>query len=222
VREPAGLGNHSPTLVISWDPAKLHISGEDVADIVATTKPRIALAGGSGGTGRGGPRANVQEAANTTSVSITLFQMRPGDDKVVADRLYAILAEKRSPKPAPAAPAGNLTGRWDVDVEFFSSKSQHTLHLTQDGSKLEGSHKGDYSVRDVFGTIEGNEVKLRSQLSMPGDSLPFIFDGTLAGDTISGPIYMGEYLTAKFTAKRVNNPANPGEIRIPNGPPLAN
>jgi hypothetical protein len=209
-------------MVISWDPAKLHISGEDVADIVATTKPRIALAGGSGGTGRG-PRANVQQDANTTSVSVTPWQMQPGEDKIVADRLYAILAEKRSPKPAPAEPAANLSGRWDVDVEFFSSKSQHTLQLTQDGNKIQGSHKGDYSVRDVFGTIEGNQVKLRSQLSVPGDSVPFIFAGALTGDTMSGPIYMGEYLNAKFTAKRYAYPARPGgEIRIPTGPPLAN
>ena len=37
------------------------------------------------------------------------------------------------PKSAPEIAAasrsrGNLSGRWDVDVEFFSSKSQHTLH----------------------------------------------------------------------------------------------
>jgi D-glucosaminate-6-phosphate ammonia-lyase len=221
VREPQGLSNHSPVLVVSWDPAKLHLNGEDVGDIVATTKPRIALAAGGGGTGRG-PRAAVPEAANTTSVTITAFQMRPGDAKVVADRLYEVLSEKRSPKPAPAAPAGNVSGRWDVTVEFFSSKSQHTLTLTQEGSRIAGSHKGDYSSRDVVGTMEGDKVRLRSQLSMPGDSVPFIFDATLAGDTLSGPIFMGEYLNAKFTAKRSPSPAGPAEVRVPVGHPLAN
>src|SRR5207248_11246587 len=49
VREPTGLSNHSPTLTISWDPAKLHIDGEEVAEVLATTKPRIALATGGGG-----------------------------------------------------------------------------------------------------------------------------------------------------------------------------
>lgn len=78
-------------------------------------------------------------------------------------------------------------------------------------------------MRDVFGTIEGNEIKLRSQASAPGDSIGFIFHGTLSGDMISGPIYMGEYLNARFTAKRHSYPAGPGgEIRIPTGPPLAN
>src|SRR5215831_12347536 len=52
VREPNGLSNHSPTLVISWDPAALHVTGEEIAEEVATTKPRIALSGGAEG-GRG-------------------------------------------------------------------------------------------------------------------------------------------------------------------------
>jgi D-glucosaminate-6-phosphate ammonia-lyase len=78
-------------------------------------------------------------------------------------------------------------------------------------------------VRDVSGTIEGDQVKLRSQASMPGDSLGFIFAGALADDQISGSIYMGEYLNARFTAKRYVYPAGPGApIRIPTGPPLAN
>ena len=136
--------------------------------------------------------------------------MQPGDDKVVADRLHAVLSQKRSPKSsAPPAPAANLSGRWEVNVEFFSSKSRHTLFLMQEGNRIQGSHQGDYSTRDVYGTIEGNQIKLRSQASAPGDSVGFIFAGTLAGDTISGPIYMGEYLNARFTAKRSNYPAGP-------------
>jgi D-glucosaminate-6-phosphate ammonia-lyase len=222
VREPQGLGNRSPGLTISWDPAKLHITGEEVSEELATTKPRIALGGGGGG-GRGGRGAAAD--TSSTSVSITAWMMKPEDVKTVADRLYAVLSQKRNPKPATAtpAPAANLSGRWDVSVEFFSSKSEHTLYITQDGNRIQGSHKGDFSTRDVFGTIEGDQIKLRSQLSAPGDSVGFIFAGTLAGDTFSGPIYMGEYLNAKFTAKRYSYPAGPSAvIRIPTGPPLAN
>ena len=54
VREPQGLSNRSPVLAVSWDPSKLHITGEEVAEEFATTKPRIALGGAGGGGGRGG------------------------------------------------------------------------------------------------------------------------------------------------------------------------
>jgi hypothetical protein len=121
-----------------------------------------------------------------------------------------------------AAPVSNISGRWDVELAFFSSKSRHTLTLEQNGNRLYGSHKGDFSVRDVFGTIEGDQIKLQSTDSKPGDSITFTFLGALAGDTFSGPVYMGEYLNAKFTAQRHTYPERRGTILIPGGPPLAN
>jgi hypothetical protein len=151
--------------------------------------------------------------------------MQPGDDKVVADRIYEVLSRKRSPRPDPPAPAMNLSGRWDVNVEFFSSKSQHVLFLQQDGASVNGSHKADFSVRDVQGIIEGNQIKLRSNTTErgSGDSVPFVFAGTGTGDAFSGTLYMGEYLNAKFTATRRPYAAGPNApIVLPGGPPLAN
>jgi len=219
VREPAGLSNHSPTLVVSWDPAKLHVTGEEIAEELARTKPRIALGGGEGG-GR-----NRREPDNgKTSISITAWMMQPGDDKIVADRIHEVLSIKRSPRPEPAAPETNLSGRWDVNVEFFSSKSQHALFLQQDGGRVNGSHKSDFSVRDVQGTIEGGQIKLRSNTAErgSGDSIPYIFAGTVSGDAFSGTLYMGEYLNAKFTATRRPYAAGSSAIVLPGGPPLAN
>jgi L-seryl-tRNA(Ser) seleniumtransferase len=219
VREPMGLSNHSPALVISWDPAKLHVIGEEVAEELARTKPRIALAGGEGG-GR-----NRREPDNgKTSISITAWMMQPGDDKIVADRIHEVLSIKRSPRPEPAAPVTNLSGRWDVNVEFFSSKSQHVLFLQQDGGRVNGSHKSDFSVRDVQGTIEGGQIKLRSNTAErgSGDSIPYIFAGAVSGDAVSGTLYMGEYLNAKFTATRRPYAEGSRAIVLPGGPPLAN
>jgi len=218
VREPAGLSNHSPTLVVSWDPAKLHVIGEEIAEELARTKPRIALAGGSFGRNRGEPDNGK------TSISITAWMMQPGDDKIVADRIHEVLSIKRSPRPEPAAPETNLSGRWDVNVEFFSSKSQHVLFLQQDGGRVNGSHKSDFAVRDVQGTIEGGQIKLRSNTPErgSGDSIPYIFAGTVSGDAFSGTLYMGEYLNAKFTATRRPYAAGSSAIVLPGGPPLAN
>jgi hypothetical protein len=109
-----------------------------------------------------------------------------------------------------------------VEVTYFSSKSRHTLTLEQDGNRLRGSHQGDFSSRDVSGTIEGDQIKLQSTDYKPGDSITYTFAGSLAGDTFSGPVYMGEYLNAKFSAKRHAYQERRGTIMIPGGPPLAN
>ena len=221
LREPTGLGNKSPSLSITWDSTKIHITGEELAEEFARTKPRIALGGGGGGGRRGG--GGEPPPPNTTGVSITAWQMQPGEDKIVADRLYSALTQKRSPRSTTVpAPAANITGHWDVDVEYLSSRSQHALYVEQDGNWIQGSHKGDLSVREMTGMIEGDKVTLRSTDRRPGDNVTFIFSGTLAADgTISGPIHLGEYLTAKFTAKRHAYSTTRTRIMVPGGPPIA-
>ena len=69
--------------------------------------------------------------------------------------------------------------------------------------------------------IEGDAVTLRSVDQRPGDSITFIFAGTLTNGTISGRIHMGEDLTSKFTAKRHTYTTTRTRIRVPSGPPLA-
>jgi D-glucosaminate-6-phosphate ammonia-lyase len=213
VREPSGLSNKSPSLTITWDPSKLHITGDEVAEELARTKPRIALGGDTRGS---------EAEPGTTAISVTAWMMQPGDDKIVAERLYDVLSAKRSPRSTDmTAPSTNVSGRWDVDIEFFSSHSRHTLFIEQDGNWIRGSHQGDFTVRDMVGMIEGNEVKLRSIERRPGASVTFIFSGTVSGDTMSGPIHMGEYLNAKFTAKRHAYSTERTRIVVPKGPPLA-
>lgn len=217
VREPTDLSNKSPSLAITWDSTKLHVTGEEIAEELATTKPRIAI-----GAGGGGGRGSTPAPQGTTGVTVTAWQMQPGEDKIVADRLHGVLSRRREPRSSDMpAPSANLTGRWDVDVEFFSSRSQHTFHIEQDGNWIQGSHKGDYSAREMVGMIEGDKVTLRSVDRRPGDSVTFIFSGTLSAGTISGPVHMGEYLTARFTAKRHAYQTTRTRIRVPSGPPLA-
>ena len=208
VFEPTDLSNHSPVLNINWDPNKLNITGEDVAEEFGRTKPRIAV--------------GAHTENGTTSINVTTGQMQPGNEKVVADRIYNLLSQKRNPKSdAMNAPAATINGRWDLDVQFFSSTSRHTLFIEQDGNWLQGSHKGDFSTRELTGTIEGDQVKLRSVDHPVADNITFTFSGTLANDAISGQIHMGEYRTASFTAKRSKNKSPRKKISVPSGPPLA-
>lgn len=208
VTEPTDLNNHAPVLHINWDPDKLHITGEEVAEETARNKPRIAI----GGRSRDGQ----------TSVTITPNQMRPGNAKVVADRLYGILSQKRSPKDDKMkAPAVDLTGHWEVEMEFFTSKSQHHWFIEQDGNWIQGKHQSDFAGQEIVGMVEGKEVKMRSDYRVPGNSLSYWFSGEATADKISGSVYMGEYLTAKFTASRARYRSERRRIDIPGGPPLA-
>jgi hypothetical protein len=193
------------------------VTGEDVAEELAKNSPRVAVGAGGGGGGRG-----ATPDPNVTSISVTAWMMQPGDDKVAADRIHSVLSRKRSPRVMTMAPpATNLTGGWDVEIEFFSSKSQHAFSIEQDGNWLRGTHQGDFAVKDMVGEIEGDQVKLRSTERRPGATVTFTFAGSIANNTMSGMVYMGEYLNAKFSAKRRPAPQTYTRIRVPSGRPLA-
>ena len=208
VEQPSGLSNRSPTLVIRWDPAALRISGEQVAEDFARNKPRIAL--------------GSQDEAGRASIRITPSQMQPGNEQVVAERIVQVLTQARAAQPTELAPAQvDLGGHWDLTVEYHSSTSQHRLYLQQEGNWVEGMHHSEFSSQEIAGTVEGDQVKLRSEVRRPGDRIPFLFAGRASGDILSGSIHLGEYLTARFTAKRATYEPVRKPFAIPGGPPLA-
>ena len=208
VIEPVNLNNKYPVLHIIWDHEKFYVTGYEIAEEVGRNKPRIAL-------------GNRDEPDGTTSIQITPGHMQAGEEKIVSDRLFEVLSKKRSPKPEMKTPATNLSGRWDVEVHYALSTSQHSFTIEQDGNWIQGTHKGDMDTKNMVGTIDGDEVKIKSTIPIVGNIIIYLFSGKVSGDTISVDIHMGEYLTAKFTAKRNKTKLPRQKVMIPGGQPLA-
>jgi seryl-tRNA(Sec) selenium transferase len=209
IEEPKGLSNHSPSLVISWNPDSIGINGPDVQESLATKQPRIAV------------HSNYIDETGNTAVIISSGQMQPGNDKTVSDRIVEILTKPDAKPKEMTAPAADLTGRWDVQIEFYSSSSRHTFFIEQEGNWIKGSHNGDFSIRDMAGILDGDQVKLSSSDRHVADNIPFIFYGTVSGGKMSGQIFMGEYIRASFTAERHEQKQVHKPIRVPKGQPLA-
>ena len=208
VNEPQGLSNRSPSLTITWNPEKFNINGPEVAAELASIQPRIAV------------HSNQGDGSGNTSITIASGQMQPGNDKVVAERIVNILSQKHDKPKEMNPPSVNISGHWDVDIEFYSSTSRHAIFLEQDGNWIKGSHKGDFSMREMVGTVEGDQVKLSSSDRHIADGILFVFSGTVSGDTISGQIYLGEYIGAKFKATRHIQKVVRGPIKFPRVQPL--
>jgi uncharacterized pyridoxal phosphate-dependent enzyme len=192
IAETTELSNRTPSLSIRWDPKRLGISGAAVAKHLFDNEPRITTPGG-------------RDREGQTSISITPYMMAAGEEKIVADRIHAILSNppKQDAPARTAAPAVDLTGQWDVHIEYAANTSNHTLHLKQVDNRIEGTHQGDFVSRDLAGTIDGNSVQISSSYTeRHGDALSFRFIGTTAADGMSGTLDMGEYLMAKWSARR--------------------
>jgi uncharacterized pyridoxal phosphate-dependent enzyme len=189
--QPKGLSNRMPSLRVFWNRAQVGMSGDQVARTLFEGTPRVGVFAA---------RHDTDQAL--TGVAVNPYMMAAGDEKVVADRLVAILTNPtRKDEAAPAAPAADVSGQWDVRVEYAASASNHGLTLRQKGSDVDGAHRGDFQTRDLSGTIDGDTVRLRSSLG-GGDSVNYTFNGKVSGDEMSGTLDMGEYLAGRWSARR--------------------
>lgn len=196
VNQPNGLSNRTPSLRIVWDRQKLGIAGDAVARLLFNGDPRITL------DARGGGQAGQP---GQTGVSVTPYMMAPGDERIVADRLVAVLSKPpaQTEPTTLAAPAADLTGQWNVRIQYAAATSNHTLHVTQKGNDLGGFHQGEFMTREITGAIDGDNVRIRSAYGEQlGDSVNLTFTGNVTGDQMGGPLDMGEYLGATWTATR--------------------
>ena len=68
------LGNITPTLEVAWDPAQIKMTGKELQEKLRNGSPSIEVAGGK-----------------ENSINITVWVMKPGEDKIVAKRLKEVL-----------------------------------------------------------------------------------------------------------------------------------
>ncbi len=181
-------GGPFPTLTISWDPGKIGYTAEQIHEILITGEPAIQTHASGGGS----------------SFPLRPVAMKPGEYKIVADRLAEVFraAPNSKPKSAIKPPAGDVTGRWDVSVQFMRGSSDHLLFLEAEGANIAGTHVGTVKRGPVEGKIDGDHVQFSSVLAFEGSRLGYDFSGTIKGDVMEGEIDLGEYPAAKFTARR--------------------
>ena len=196
VHQPsADLSNRTPELMIQWDGAKLGITGQEVGKIVLDTEPRIVVA-----------RAAGSRTGNMAStIGIVPYQMMPGDEKVVADRLYALLSKPPKIENPPAPPSGSpaaLAGQWDLHMDFVYGSVNHTLMIEQDGAKLVGTHQGEFASGELNGTVAANTVRFQSALPTEGTRVSFQFSGTAEDGKMQGTVALGEYGEARWSAEK--------------------
>jgi uncharacterized pyridoxal phosphate-dependent enzyme len=80
------VANHVPHLLVTYDPNRVKISATEVMKQLRSGAPRIELNPGTGGAPAS---AGLPGGPNTIIVGVWMLQ--PGEDSIVADRLYDVL-----------------------------------------------------------------------------------------------------------------------------------
>ena len=80
---PEQIANHTVSLRISWDPSKISLTTKQVMQQLAASRPRSIRMGGNGDD-------ETKKPKNPT-VELTPWQLQPGDEMIIANRLSEIL-----------------------------------------------------------------------------------------------------------------------------------
>ncbi|MGB9435800.1 MAG: aminotransferase class V-fold PLP-dependent enzyme, partial [Candidatus Acidiferrum sp.] len=80
------VANHVPHLLITYDQNRIRISAADVMEKLRTGTPRIEL-----NPGTGGASASAGLPGGPNSIIVGVWMLQPGEDSIVAGRLYDTL-----------------------------------------------------------------------------------------------------------------------------------
>jgi hypothetical protein len=188
------LSNRAPTLSIHWDAAKVGITGTELVEKLDKGTPRILVTGGQG----------RRPGMMNSSIGVMPYMMQPGDYKIVADTLSKYL---RNPghfedPPVYTGATANLSGSWNVTINYVRGTGQQQFVLQQTGTAVSGDQKGEIFNATLSGKVDADHVLLTSVMHANGYQVPYTFTGVVNGNTLAGDVRMGEYGVATFHAAR--------------------
>jgi seryl-tRNA(Sec) selenium transferase len=192
--EPEDLSNRAPTLQISWDANVLKITGTELAAKLDAGTPRIILGGARG------RRPDMMQSG----ISVMPYMMDAGEDKIIADAIYAALTNPGEYKD-PVIPTGEpakVDGTWGVTIDYPRGTGEQKFTLQQSGNDLTGTQTGEIYHATFKGTIHADQIDLHSAMPVPGNVIAWTFKGAVDGNNIAGTVNMGEYGNATWKAIR--------------------
>jgi len=172
----------------------LKITGTELVARLDAGTPRILVDGGTG----------VRPTKMESSITIMPYMMDPGEDRIIANAIYEGLT-KPGYYDDPVIPTGapvSVQGAWAVAIQYSRGVGEQQFTLEQSGNDLTGTQRGELYTTALKGVVHADQVELRSNMEVSGNSIPWNFHGIVQGNSMSGKVQLGEYGEATWKAVR--------------------
>jgi D-glucosaminate-6-phosphate ammonia-lyase len=164
---------------------KLHITWDPVQHPVTSNQLRQALLDGE-------PRIMLDDIAGTAqSVRIDPVNLQPGEAYEVGRAIAQVLARLRPAGRVVTEPAIDVSGLWEITVDFLRGRRVHRLHLDQDGTALSGRQDSEQFSGGVAGHVSGSTVELTFDGLYEGSTIFYSFAGEAAPSHMGGTVLFG-------------------------------
>ncbi len=101
------------------------------------------------------------------------------------------------------AARASVAGKWNLSVQFEQGSGAPTVVFKQDGETLSGTYTGQFGEAPLTGTLKGNDIVFRVNVSAQGYDVEFVYSGTLESDTtMKGTVDLGGMASGTWTGKK--------------------
>ena len=99
---------------------------------------------------------------------------------VVALTMFAVGCGSPAPKkPVTKPPLMNLSGRWEIEINFVAGSTTWNLYIDNNGNELKGVYRSPVVPEGTLtGHIDGDHVEMRSDGRHEGMEFHYIFTGS--------------------------------------------
>ena len=174
VIEPKGVVR-VPVLRVKWD--GIALDGMGLRNRVLEGEPRVML---------------DDTSATANSINVDPFQLATGEAAEVGKAIATALNAARTLKPAPEPAATiDLSGNWNVRVQFLHGERTHKLRLQQQGSELSGSQQSEQFESNVVGHLAAQKVRMEFETRHEGSAIAYRFEGQVSDGKMQGEVLLG-------------------------------
>ena len=137
-----------------------------------------------------------------TSIHLTAWIMLAGAPLVAGTVVplapvepVAVVLEQEKPQ--------DVSGTWDLTVDFGQGTGNPSVTFKQDGEKLTGTYSSQvFGEQKVTGTLKGSAITFSFTGAIEGNSLVVTYTGTVEKDTMKGKVTLGDAAEGTFTGKK--------------------
>ncbi len=96
----------------------------------------------------------------------------------------------------------DLSGSWEIDLQFVRGRARHTVVLEQDGADLSGQYRSQFGEQALRGKVQGDQVEMHVGISYQHVGAHYAFRGQVDGGRMAGQVDLGEYWSGTWAARR--------------------
>lgn len=134
-----------------------------------------------------------------------LPQVRPFSNQVEIFDTDGVKQDIANYGKAPSGDSSNVSGKWDLNLEFQGQKMPVSLELNQDGAKVSGTLNSMLGKGEISNAkVNGNKLTGIAKTEMQGQAIELSINGLVEGDSMNGTIETGMhgFPPLQFTGKR--------------------